>query len=187
MQYNGRLDKSWNPAYDNNSLAALGEGRRVLNHIPFEIQGVVQLQGTEWKRRGYTYPESVEGIRVATVGRRIHILHANSAFANPPRTTVASLVLHYADGEQARFDIRQGVEVLDWWDWPRAPVKRPTGANTVVAWTGSNPAAESQGARIRLFDTVFTNPHPEKVIQTIDYTSAMAGSAPFMLGLTIEL
>jgi RNA polymerase sigma factor (sigma-70 family) len=185
-RYNGGLDKSWTPAIENNYLAALGEGRRVLKRVPFEIHGVVQLQGVEWKKRGYNFPETVEGIRVGAVGRRIHILHANSAYADPSGTTVASLTLHFTDGDETRFGIRQGDEVLDWWEWPRAPIKRPTGTNTVVAWTGSNPAAEHQGARVRLFDTVFVNPHPEKEIQSIDYDSAMAVSAPFMVALTIE-
>ncbi|EEF57789.1 RNA polymerase sigma factor [Pedosphaera parvula] len=184
--FNGGLDKSWTPAYGNNYLAALGEGRRILKRVPFEIHGVVQLQGAEWKQRGYNYPETVEGIRVGATGHKIHILHANSAIADPPGTKVASVILHYSDGDQVQFDIRQGVEVLDWWEWPRAPVKRPTGTNTIVAWTGSNPAAEHQGARIRLFDTVFVNPHAEKEIQSIDYASAMAGAAPFMVALTIE-
>lgn len=184
--YNGGLNKSWTSAYGDNHLAELGEGKRVLKHVPFEIHGVVQIQGVEWKERGYTYPERVEGIRIGTTGRRVHILHANSAFADPPGTIVASLILHFVDGDQTRLDIRQGVEVLDWWEWPRAPEKRPAGADTVVAWTGSNPAARSQGARIRLFDTVFANPHPEKEIQSIDYVSGMARSAPFMVALTIE-
>jgi RNA polymerase sigma factor (sigma-70 family) len=184
--YNGGLDKSWTPAYGNNYLAALGEGRRILKHVPFEIHGVVQLQGAEWKQRGYKYPEAVEGIRVGMTASKIHLLHANSAIADPQGTKVASVILHYSDGDQAQFDIRQGIEVLDWWEWPRATVKRPAGTNTIVAWTGSNPAAEHQGARIRLFDTVFANPHSDKEIQSIDYASAMAGSAPFMVALTIE-
>ncbi len=184
--FNGGLDKSWTPAYGNNYLTGLGEGRRVLKDVPFEIHGVVQLQGGEWKRRGYSYPEIIEGIRVVAVASRIHILHANSAFDDPRGTTVASLILHYADGDRVQFDIRQGLEVLDWWEWPRSPMKRPTDPNTVVAWTGSNPAAEHQGARIRLFDTAFVNPHPEKEIQSVDYVSAMATSAPFMVALTLE-
>jgi RNA polymerase sigma factor (sigma-70 family) len=184
--YNGGLDKSWTPDYGNNHLAELGEGERVLRGVPFETQGLVQLQGAEWKRRGYNFPEAVAGIPVGVVGRRIHLLHANSAYADPAGTTVANLVLHYSDGEQTDFPIRQGVELLDWWEWPRAPVKKPTNPNTVVAWKGVNPAAEHQGARIRLFDTVFTNPHPDKLIQSIDYDSAMAGSAPFMVALTVE-
>jgi RNA polymerase sigma factor (sigma-70 family) len=184
--YNGGLNKSWTPVYGNNDLAALGEGRQVLKGIPFEIHGVVQLQGAEWKKRGYNYPETVEGINVGTTGRRIHLLHATSATADPPGTPVAALILHYLDGDQTRFEIREGVEVLDWWNWPRAPITKPVGSNTFVAWTGGNLAADHQGARIWLFDTVFINPYPDKEIQSVDYTSAMAGSAPFMVGLTIE-
>jgi hypothetical protein len=183
---NGELDKSWTPVYGNNHLAALGTGRRVLNSVPFEVHGVIQLQGREWKQRGYKFPDKVEQIQVGTLGRKIHLLHANSAFADPFGTTVASLVLHYSDGESAQLDIRQGIEVLDWWEWPAAPIKRPSGTNTAVAWKGKNPPAEHQGAGIRLFETTFANPYPDKEIQTIDYLSAMAGSAPFMVALTIE-
>ena len=75
---NGELRKSWTPAYGNNHLAALGQGKRILKGVPFDIQGVVQLQGLEFKRRGYMLPESVAGIPVGRGGRRIHILHANS-------------------------------------------------------------------------------------------------------------
>jgi RNA polymerase sigma factor (sigma-70 family) len=184
--YNGGLDKSWTPAYGNNYLSDLGEGRKVLKRVPFEIHGVVQLQGAEWKRRGYDYPESIEGIRIGMEGRKIHLLHANSAFEDPMGTVVASLIVHYSDGNQTNFSIRQGIEVMDWWEWPRALKNHPTDTNTLVAWSGSNPAAEHQGARIRLFDTVFINPHPEKEIQSIDYVSGMAGSAPFMVAMTIE-
>lgn len=184
--YNGGLNKSWTPAYGNNDLVALGDGRRILKGTPFEVHGVIQLQGAEWKKRGYNYPETAEGITVGTTGRSIHVLHATSAIADPLGTPVAMLILHYSDDSQTRFDIRQGMEVMDWWDWPHAQARKPTDSNTVVAWTGKNPAAEHQGARIRLFDTVFVNPFPEKEIQSVDYTSAMAGSAPFMVALTIE-
>jgi RNA polymerase sigma factor (sigma-70 family) len=184
---NGELDKSWTPVYGNNHLAALGVGRHVLNSVPFDLRGVIQLQGTEWRQRSYKFPDKVQQIRVGTTGRKIHLLHANSAFDDPAGTTVASLVLHFADGESAQFDIRQGIEVLDWWEWPGAAVKQPRGTNTIVAWKGKNPPAEHQGARVRLFDTAFVNPYPEKEIQSLDYISAMAGSAPFMAALTIEL
>lgn len=184
--YNGGLDKSWTPVYGNNYLASLGDGRRVLKGIPFEIHGVVQLQGAEWKRRGYIYPQRIDGIAVGTAASRIHLLHATSASADPPGALVAALILHFADGTQTHFDLRQGVDVLDWWDWPRALIKKPSGSNTVVAWTGSNPAAEHQGARLRLFDTTLVNPSPEKQIQSVDYVSAMAASAPFLVALTIE-
>ncbi len=185
-QYNGSLDTVWVPGFDQgNHLASLPHGRHVFAGVPFDVRGVVQLQGRLWKSNGYPFPEKFEGIPVGGACRRIHILHANSAFSDTPGTIVASLVLHYANGAQAQLAIRQDRQILDWWVWPKR-IRKPTDPNTVVAWTGSNPATTDRGLKIRLCKTAFANPHPEREIQTIDYVSGMAGSAPFMVALTLE-
>jgi RNA polymerase sigma factor (sigma-70 family) len=185
--FSGNIATNWTPVYGKqNNLAALGQGRRVLEGIPFDVHGVVQLEGLNFKQQGFRYPDRVEGIPVAATARKIHLLHANSGFADAAGTTVATLVLHYADGQQAEFPLLQEVHFLDWWEWPGAKVKTPSDSETVVAWSGSNPAAELQGATIRLFATTFLNPEPEKEIQTIDYVSAMTNGAPFMVALTLE-
>jgi hypothetical protein len=185
--YNGRLGTNLTRAYGvDNNLATLGEGRRVLDGVPFEIAGVLQLQGQVFKNRGYQLPESFERIRVRDAGRRIYLLHANSGFMDAAGTTVAKLVLHYAGGEQAELPIIQQIHVLDWWEWSRAAVKNTDGPETVVAWRGRNAAAEAQGATLRLFKTAFANPHPEKRIQTLDYVSAMTNGAPFLVAITLE-
>ena len=49
-----------------------------------------------------------------------------------------------------------------------------------------NPPAERHDVKLRLFDTMFASPEPDKEIKTIDYVSAMADSAPFIVGLTVE-
>src|ERR1051326_5573750 len=183
---NGDFMASWTPDYGSNHLQQLGQGNRVLKSVPFDVRGVVQLQGAFWKRKNRALPERVEGIPVGTVGRRIQILHANSAFPDPMGTMVAMLVLHYTDGDEAQFPIQQGVHCLDWWNWPQNKDLRTMDPNTVVAWTGRNPPADHNHARLRLFKTAFTNPQPEKEIKTIDYVSAMAESAPFMVALTVE-
>jgi hypothetical protein len=113
------------------------------------------------------------------------LLHANSAFDDAPGTTVARLVLRYTDGQQDEIPIRQGQDILDWWVWPNAKPTH-TDPNTVVAWTGQNPATASRGLKVRLCKTAFVNPHPTNEVQTIDYVSSMAGSAPFMVALTVE-
>jgi hypothetical protein len=95
------------------------------------------------------------------------------------------LILHYSDGTETDFPIQQGVHCMDWWAWPKNR-SRITDPNTVIAWTGRNPPADHHGARLRLFDTVLSNPEPQKEIKAIDYVSAMANSAPFMVGLTVE-
>jgi RNA polymerase sigma factor (sigma-70 family) len=107
-RYNGTLDAVWVPGFDRgNHLASLPHGRHIFAQVPFDVRGVVQLQGRLWKSNGYLFPEHVEGIAVGGLCRRIHILHANSSFADTPGAVVASLVLHYNDGSQEQLDIHQ--------------------------------------------------------------------------------
>jgi hypothetical protein len=147
------------------------------------VQGVIQLQGGEWAKRGHRFPERVDGIQVGRVCRRVHILHATGGFADPPGTTVAWLILHFNDGTEQKFDIVSNVHVKDWWGWRPANLSDP---NTVVAWTGQSPATAQKGISNRLFRTTFINPQPGKRVDTIDYVSAMAGSGPFLVALIAE-
>src|SRR6266704_531202 len=160
-QLNDPLHTRWLPREDpGNNLASLPTGRQELGGVIFDVQGLIQLQGQCWVKRGYDLPERVEGIPVHRACRRVHILHANSGFGDPPGTTVASLVLRYTDGEQASLDIRHRENVLDFWAWRPAT---PTDTNTVVAWTGDSPATSRRGFGVRLCRTTFENPQPGKV------------------------
>jgi hypothetical protein len=182
--FNGELTRCWVPDSEaENHLANLAPGRQELGGVEFEIRGVVQLQGQIWQKRGHRLPNRADGIRVGRACTRLHLLHANSGFADPPGTTVAMLVLHYADGTQEQMDIRQGEQVLDWWAGNNTP---PSDMNTVIAWTGENPAAARQGKNVRLLRTTFDNPKPASPIATVDYVSALAAGAPFLVALTVE-
>ena len=115
---NGGLSTSWLPNEDpGNNLESLSTGRQELGGVVFDVQGLIQLQGQCWVKRGYRLPEQVAGIPVHRSCQRVHILHANSGFGDPLGTTVASLVLHYTDGELAQLDIRHRETVLDFWPW----------------------------------------------------------------------
>jgi RNA polymerase sigma factor (sigma-70 family) len=184
--YTSELDKVWVPGFEaGNNLASLPHGRHEFEHVPFDVGGIIQLQGRLWQSKGYTFAERVEGLPAESRVQRLHLLHANSAFADTPGTVVASLVLHYSDGSEAQLPIRQNQQILDWWQWPKG-AQKPGDPNTHVAWRGSNPATAKRGFNVRLCKTVFQNPNPEKEIKSIDYVSAMAGSAPFMVALTLE-
>lgn len=181
---NGVLHTSWLPNEDpGNNLATLPTGQQEFGGVVFDVQGLIQLQGQCWVKRGYVLPEKVAGMPVGRAFRRVHILHANSGFGDPPGTTVASLVLHYADGGQAELEIQHRVNVLDFWDYKG---QLPSDTNTVIAWSGESPATVRRGLGVRLCRTTFENPHPRKRVETIDYVSAMAGSAPFLVALTVE-
>jgi hypothetical protein len=181
---NGELHVGWVPdGRYRNHLGAMPRGHQTFLGVPFDVRGVVQLQGQVWKRRGYKFPEAVKGLPVDGPCRFLHLLHADSSFGDPPGTTVAKLVLHYANGQQEELDIRQGEQVLDWQAQSDA---LPADPGTAVAWTGENPESKKAGRKIRIFKTRFANPHPRETIEDIDYVSAMAGSAPFMVALTVE-
>lgn len=182
--FNGTLDKSWVPGFEaGNNLASLPRGRQELGGVVFDIQGIVQLQGQVWEKQGHRFPQRVDGIHIGRSCARLHLLHANSGSADPPGTTVAMLVLHYADGTEEQLPINQGEHILDWWVWKDT---MPSDLNTVIAWTGENPAVTQRGKKIRLLRTTFENPKPDLKLVTLDYVSAMAGGAPFLLALTAE-
>ena len=156
-------------------MAALPRGDQTLLGVPFDVRGVVQLQDQVRKRRGYKFPEAVKGLPVACACHFIDLVHATTAAADPPDTTVAKLVLRYAHGQPEEIAIRQGEQVLDWWAWSD---DRPPDPATAVAWTGENPEATKAPHTIRLCKTRFANPRPHETLQSIDSVSAMANSAP---------
>jgi hypothetical protein len=59
-----------------------------------------------------------------------------------------------------------------------------------VAWEGDDPWPELHPhpgpTRLRLYQTCWTNPRPEVEVRTVDFVSAMTGSAPFLIALTVE-
>ena len=171
-----------------NNLAALPKGRQVFAEVPFEVGGLLQLSGKKIKEWGRTeFPESITGIKLGKTCQRIHLLHGAGGVYDPPGVTIAKLVLHYADRSIREIDIKTGVHVWDWWGDPR---QRPTGVNSELAWSGTNPALKKYGGErpgsLRVYRTTFENPQPEVIITTIDYVSTMHASSPFLIGLTIE-
>jgi hypothetical protein len=188
--YTAKLTDSLNSptSVQQNNLANLPKGRQVFQGVPFEIGGVVQLSGKkaqEWGRN--EFPEAVKNILVGKRCAQIHLLHGAGGVFDNDDVTVAKLVIHYADKSVREIDIKNGVHVRDWWGEPNQPI---SGTNSVLAWTGTNPALKVYGGAkpgsLRIYSTSFKNPLPGKSITSIDYISAMANSSPFLIGLTVE-
>jgi hypothetical protein len=55
-----------------------------------------------------------------------------------------------------------------------------------VAWRGKNNISAENGCEIRLFSEAWTNPHPDKMVATIDVVSKKTACAPFLVALTLE-
>jgi hypothetical protein len=70
-----------------------------------------------------------------------------------------------------------------WW----YEVKRPTQAKAAdIVWTGMNDATRKRGVGMRLFQSHWDNPLPEVEIESIDFVSSLAHSAPFLIAITTE-
>src|SRR5258708_21129957 len=83
---NGPLQTSWLPNEDpGNNLASLPTGRQELGGVSFDVQGLIQLQGQCWVKRGYVLPKRVEGIPVHRACRRGTNLPPHPRLRDPPR------------------------------------------------------------------------------------------------------
>ena len=188
--YDATLTTSLNsPSFvKENNLANLPSGRQFFSGVPFEVGGVLQLSGKKIKEWGRNeFPEGVDGIPVGRNFSELHLLHGAGGVYDSEGVTIATIVLHYADGSTKQLEIKNGVDVRDWWGKLAQPV---TGTNSALAWTGSNPAFQKYGGDaaggIRIYTSTFTNPQPSIRVTSLDYRSTMENSSPFLIAATVE-
>ena len=148
--------------------------------VQFDVGGLIQVGAPS--RTGENYPTEVRQIAIQRACQRLHFLHA-AIFAGgtPNGTRIGSYVLHYVNGRQAEVPIVIGQSLADWFTQPNEENKRFT-----IAWTGYNAESRRQGKTIRLFKTTWENPAPAEAIRSIDFVSAQAGPAPFLVAITAE-
>ena len=172
-------------------LRHLPRGRVTFNGTPFDVRGIVQLRleeriGSGWALRWQDIPEQVNGIAIGQRFLRLHALLGTYLNAREGER-IASLILHYADGTRHECPILYGHHVRNWWT---VHDQRPVSDSTRVAWEGDDPWPELHlhlgATRLRLYQTCWTNPRPEVEVRTVDFVSAMTGSAPFLIALTVE-
>jgi hypothetical protein len=167
------------PGGDHNDLSRLPRGVHKLGETYFRIgEKMVHVQG---KMRN-ELPQSIKGIPVGARGQVLQILHA-AQYGADPGTLIGAYVVHYADGTGERIPIVYGRSLVNWW---RFPGRKEEPAEAKVAWTGANDVIDQNaGFAIRLFVMTWTNPHPEKVIATLDVLSAGKECDPFLVAVTL--
>jgi WD40 repeat protein len=182
--YNLALGDSADQNADGNDLLDLKPGTKWLGGVQFDARGWIQLSGQNAKLQGLTFPEHLDGIRVAQRCRTLHFLQATGWDAEPG-TQVGSYVLHYADGGQAELTIVYGRETSGWWITDQ--FDNPTSRDPILpAWIGRNTFADQNACGIRLFVSSRDNPRPDVEITTVDFKSAMSSAAPFLVALTVD-
>ena len=90
--------------------------------------------------------------------------------------------VHYDDKSVETIPIVYGKDVRDWFDWDQS---KPV-THGKVAWTGENARAKELNLKLRLYVTTWQNPHPDKRVVHIDYSSTNTACAPFCLAITAE-
>lgn len=189
--YNADLKGSWCPIESitdsdlrsfPNDLAELPTGIGTFENVPFDVRGIVQLNGFMMTSLGGDFPNLVEKIPVNRKFERLHALHSTS-FVVEDKTVIGGIRLHYADGGKQEFQIAYGEDVRDWWARSNVPM---TTSRSKVAWRGANALSRKMGVPIQLYLSSWKNPNPDKEVISLDYYSTMTKSAPFLIAITAE-
>jgi hypothetical protein len=125
----------------------------------------------------------VSGINVKGTCRLLHFIHA-TGWQTSNGTPVGHYLVHYANGNSETIALNYGVNIAEWWAPQRELSSLSPG--TVVAWTGTNPIRQRGHENVYLFKFTWTNPYPDWAIATIDFSSALAKPAPFLIAITAE-
>lgn len=147
--------------------------------VPFKLtapkknngNAIIALRG---KTHSVKMPDQVAGIAANAKADKIWFLHSATYVPQKAGVVIAKYVLRYADGSQAVFPVRSGIEIGNWC----GPVRQKAAQ---VAWAGRN----RPGLNVGIYLTSWTNPFPEKIIKSIDVVSGFSDAAIAVLGITL--
>ena len=181
--YNAALDDNFHKGgLDGNDLALFPKGKIKLVGVTFDARGLVHLNGQQLQAiSSIGYPQKVSNIVIGQKAKKLHFLHG-AGWPSTEGQTVSKWTVYYNDGTENVIRVRYGKDVADWWTESEAPSL----SGSATAWEGENTATENSPMQLRLFKKTWDNPHPEKVISAIDYSSNMKDSSPFLLAITAE-
>ncbi len=129
-------------------------------------------------------PKKVERIEVEKMFKKLYIFHG--AGLQDGTHTGNGVVLgryevEYEDESRATIPIVDGKDMHEWWrDDPKSL------SRAKLAWVGMNPKTRLFLKSLRLYVTLWENPHPDKRVRAIDFISTTTHAAPFCLAMTVE-
>ena len=158
-------------------LSKLGAGVQHLGKMTYRVLSGAGGQASAVMLRGpdvtSAYPTSVNGIKIGSEAKQLWFLHT-TAYPDAPGSRIGAYVVHYRDGAEETIPLQYGENVAAW------NYERPT-KTSQAAWRSGT----SDGQPVRLWAMPWTNPHPEKVIDTIDFRSEPGSQAsPVLLAIT---
>jgi hypothetical protein len=177
----------WMATMPDDHMANLPTGAQTLGGIPFRIADPATngRRGAIAVSRRPSFPERVE----VPLGRKagsIYVLHTTGDNGNSKLAGAITLV--YEDGTDAtQYVVRDG-NVAHWW-YPSLEGKWAPGWGqprlpplVKLAWKGRNDACPTIG----LFWYGLDNPHPEKAVKSVAFSSTLDRAIYAVLGLTVS-
>ena len=147
----------WDDYSDGNDCdVAVGEQR--LNGVPYYIIPPEENEGRSVIiLHNPRLPWSVREVKGVKVGRKFHELHL--LHVGLYRVQDYTLTFNYEDGTTEKHEIKKKIHIGSW-------IKPPKGGwpQADFGWTGSTPMQP----QVVLWHTKWTNPHPTKIVKTID-------------------
>ena len=168
------------------NIEGLSEGLNIINGIPMEISGAIQMKGVD--RKYANYPRLIKGIQVGRKINRAIALHTNIGLGTPPKrgTPVVKYNLIYKDKTRASFTARNDIDVGGWYGYGQSRIGSKGSGTLNVAKQITNEATSGAGSRRYLYHFEMVNPNPSKVVSTIEIESMCTTKAPLILAITVE-
>lgn len=162
--------------FPGNDMGNIPTGDQTIGGVRFYINSSGSIFLGSNLMAGPTWPMQIRDIPVSAKFRTLHALHT-AHYQTIPGKQIGAYQLNYADGTTAMLPILFGREVGNSWDG-----HPPTGANSQRSWSGQN----GMGKTVHFYVTQYTNPNPDKLVNTIHFLSANSGACPCCAALSIE-
>ena len=154
--------------------------------VRFWLDGVLKLQGKTSLGEGRKFREKIVlPLPKATNFVTLHLL-GGTYWYDAVGTKVAEVVWRYADGSFKRSPLEYNVHLRDWWGGRYEDPATVSDAHSKAVWRGAQPDAARAGKHLRLYLTSLLNPDTNKLVKSLEFTSAMAAPNVFLLGVTID-
>jgi beta-lactamase regulating signal transducer with metallopeptidase domain/thiol-disulfide isomerase/thioredoxin len=160
-------------------------GRRVIDGVPFQIDGRGVLYGQKQAAKENATIANFPDFLGIPVGRKfdeLHLIHA-TFWPDVEGQVIALIRLHYADGATCELPIVYGGQVRDWQRERTEEREYLTDANSKIIWRG--PGIPEFLSTQRMFKSALVNPYPRKLVASMDVVSTRHLAAYDLMAATV--
>jgi hypothetical protein len=144
--------------------------------VPFDLVEPEQNAGRAavivGQAHGFDFPDEVTVKGIGARAESMYFLHCSAGGTRGEPVAVYELT--YADGSTASVEVREGDQIVGWWQFEG-------GENWRRAWMGTD--AQGVGVQVGCFG--WQNPHPDREIRSITFRAVGNGAAT-VLGVTLS-